>query len=140
MRFVPLTPTQRTYAFDALSPDAKSQLWRERLEVVLAERELTPSQHALVREAISLFSADLYREQRTPSQDWRDRVATAFSRSEAVEIFETLGPTSSQEPSCNCNDNNDCGGMTTCVSQPCNPTKNGCGPGGSSSCGDGRCQ
>jgi hypothetical protein len=139
--FEALSPVHQRYTFNALAPEIKSHIWRERLAGVLSARQLSLAQRALVTEGISIFSPEFYRFRQTVPEEWREQVAAAFSRADAATIFETLGPSSTfLEPSCSCNDDNDCTGGRVCSLEICNPTVSGCGPGGSSSCGEGVCR
>lgn len=138
-----LPPVYRKYAFDALDPEAKSRIWRERLQGVLNERRLTRKQRALVQEGIGILSPQLYRSHARVPEPWRSAVARAFSRSEEVEIFERLGPSPNATgllPNCGCNSQDDCPPNRICNFESCNPTASGCGPGGVDQCGDGVCR
>ncbi len=133
-----LPPAHRRYSFAALEPEVKSRIWRERLEGVLKERQLTDAQRAVVQEAIAVFSPELYRGG-SVSQSWRSAVARTFSRSDAIEVFEQLGP-AGLLPLCGCNNEDDCPPNRDCNFESCTPTASGCGPGGADQCGDGVCR
>jgi len=131
------------YAFDALSPEAKSRLWKENLTMVLAQRPMSASQQELVREAMDIFSPELYRKHAKVPDGWQARVAAAFSKAEVKAIFETLGSPAANRsflPTCGCNDDNDCTGGRTCNPESCNVSASGCGPGGTSQCEVGVCR
>ncbi len=106
----------------------------------VAARPLSAAQGALVNEAIALVTPELYDSGRTFPEGWRNRVREEFTRNEAIEIFESLGPAPDGRllPNCNCATDADCTAPRTCKIAACSVTASGCGPGGADQCNE-RC-
>ncbi len=85
------SPDYRARIFAALPAAKKAEIWQTHLQDAAA-RPLSPAQRALVNEAIALVTPDLYDSGRTFPEAWRNRVREEFSRNEAIDIFESLGP------------------------------------------------
>lgn len=87
----PFSQDYRVRIFAALPAEKKAEIWRERLQQAL-DRGLTVAQRAVVHEAIDLLTPELYQRGTGFPEQWRARVRQVFTRDEAIEIFESLGP------------------------------------------------
>lgn len=160
-----LPPSYRRYVYAALSPDARVQIWRTRLEAYLvADSSLNTAQLTYIRESIALLpsivgdTSPARTREFIRSQHLEDRAVTLFGAIKARRIFvlpfsESADDTSASqtaEPSsgpnadapelyfCQCGGSFwDCGGFT-CTPGGCIPVDFGCGFDGSQSC-DGSC-
>ncbi|MCI0407442.1 MAG: bacteriocin fulvocin C-related protein [Acidobacteria bacterium] len=135
----PFSQDYRVRIFAALPAEKKAEIWRERLQQAL-DRGLTVAQRAVVHEAIDLLTPELYQRGTGFPEQWRARVRQVFTRDEAIEIFESLGPSPGGGllPPCNCNDDFECTPPKTCRLFPtsCTVTASGCGPGGVDQCSE----
>lgn len=139
----------RLAIFGALSPTVRSQLWREQLGRFDMRPELTPEQHAIVRQAVGLATPQLYAEDPHAQNEYRRfwrTAAQAFPSAEHKRLWYDLGsivpgaiPTTNRVPFCNCSSAEPFEGCpNVCTSSPCNDWSPGCGAVGQSRC-DGLC-
>lgn len=94
-----LSPESRQTTFAQLSPETKSALKREHATRWLSRNEgqITVSQQALVREAITFLSAELYRsppsaELRRQEEALKQRLECSLGRAHLIEALTFLGP------------------------------------------------
>jgi hypothetical protein len=132
----------RLAIFNAVSPAVRSALWQEQLRRFEQRADLSTTQHALVREAIALATAALYRGEpaaREAFQTFWSRAENAFPLAVHKRAWFDLGGRGDAARggvTCNCNPSSvfaDCGGGT-CPQAGCNFTGGGCGPIGNLNC------
>jgi hypothetical protein len=104
----PFSTEYRSRILNALPPEKQAEIWRARFRESLS-RPLTPGQKKLLDEALLIVTPELYRSGRGFPASWREQVRNEYSRDEAMEIFESLGPTRGPLlPDCNCMFDSDC--------------------------------
>jgi hypothetical protein len=124
----PFSTEYRARILNALPPEKQAEIWRARLQESLS-RPLTPAQKKLLDEALVIVTPELYRSGRGFPASWREQVRKEYSRDEAMQIFESLGPTRGPLlPNCNCAFDSDCPpAKPHCSIVLCNPVGSNCG-------------
>lgn len=118
-------------AYDSLTPQTKSQMWRRHLSSALS-LPLNETQREVVNDAIAAVAPDLFRVGSHVPLSLRKAIERGFSEREQSMIFEP-----NLIPACGCNDNSDCTGGKVCNEENCNIVPQGCGPFGLDECMNG---
>lgn len=149
-------PTVHRHAiFLALPAERKAALWQQRLEQI-ARGPLTPAQRALLNEARTIVTPDIYRTRQVP-KEWTERATREFGRDGFKRNFKELADgegsyrtldsslvklrqrwndfaTTWARPLCECSyGTDDCGPGWICCPLLCSFTY-GCGPFGTYTC------
>jgi hypothetical protein len=88
------TRAQRVAIFNAISPEARADLWREHLEAFARRQQLSPGQRSLIVEAVLELSPAAYHNAplaRQASMDLLRRVDAAFTAPEQRRAWTDLG-------------------------------------------------
>jgi hypothetical protein len=151
-----LSKADRKVSFSLMSAEDKSSVWRVQFGLYLARHpEWTEQQRAIVLEAITMVSPELYKIPR--DSNWTRRVDEplrlltqkalfVFTKQEGAALFSELGPTEQPKLNhaqrtprgCECSQESDWCGQYQCITTECTVLIYGCGTVGIYAC-NGKC-